>query len=307
MKNGFPLMSDSERSKLLEPPCGRVSVVLDTDTYNEIDDQYAVVYSLFSKEKLDIEAIYAAPFHNSRSEGPADGMEKSYEEILRLLEKMDIAPEGLVFRGSECYLPESGEPVGSPAAEDLVDRAKKERDGPLYVAAIGAITNIASAILMDPSIISRIVVLWLGGHPYNHNTAEEFNLKQDIAASRLIFDCGVPLVHFPCRSVAEMLRTTRAEMEAHVKGLGAVGDYIYNIFCDYVPDEPGVSKVIWDLAPVAWLVDPAVAQTSLVTSPVLNDGLTWSANDQRHFVRVATRIERDRVFGDFFRKIDLAK
>ena len=67
------------------PGPGRVRAVLDTDTYNEIDDQYAVAYSLLSPERLSIEAIYAAPFVNDRSPSAAVGMEKSYEEILRLL------------------------------------------------------------------------------------------------------------------------------------------------------------------------------------------------------------------------------
>ena len=31
-------LSDYDRKKLLAPPNGRVRVVLDTDTYNEIDD-----------------------------------------------------------------------------------------------------------------------------------------------------------------------------------------------------------------------------------------------------------------------------
>ena len=61
-------LSESERLRMLEPPGSRVRMVLDTDTYNEIDDQFAVVYALLSTEKLDVEAIYAAPFHNNRSD-----------------------------------------------------------------------------------------------------------------------------------------------------------------------------------------------------------------------------------------------
>ena len=56
-------------------------MVLDTDTYNEIDDQFALVYALLSPERLNVEAIYAAPFHNKRSQGPEDGMHRSYDEI----------------------------------------------------------------------------------------------------------------------------------------------------------------------------------------------------------------------------------
>ncbi|HOT93523.1 MAG TPA: nucleoside hydrolase, partial [Anaerolineae bacterium] len=81
----FPPLSEAERIIRLEPPTGKVQMVLDTDTYNEVDDQFAVVQALLSPEKLDVLALYAAPFFNDRSTGPADGMEKSYQEILRLL------------------------------------------------------------------------------------------------------------------------------------------------------------------------------------------------------------------------------
>jgi CHAT domain-containing protein len=78
-------------------------------------------------------------------------MEKSYEEILRVLERMGVSPEGLVL-GSRSYLPAKGQPVPSAAAEDLVRRALVPRDGPLYVAAIGAIANVASALTMMATV-----------------------------------------------------------------------------------------------------------------------------------------------------------
>ena len=78
----FPVLTTERRVQLLEPPSGRVRMVLDTDTYNEIDDQFALVYTLLSPDRLDLAAIYAAPFHNNRSSGPEDGMQRSYEEIL---------------------------------------------------------------------------------------------------------------------------------------------------------------------------------------------------------------------------------
>ena len=45
----------------LEPPRGRVDVILDTDTFNEADDQYALSYLLLSGEKLNTVGICAAP------------------------------------------------------------------------------------------------------------------------------------------------------------------------------------------------------------------------------------------------------
>ena len=50
----------------LAPPVGGCTMVLDTDTYNEIDDQFALVYALMSAN-LSLEAVYAAPFFNRLS------------------------------------------------------------------------------------------------------------------------------------------------------------------------------------------------------------------------------------------------
>ena len=75
----FPILPTAQLLARLAPPTGPVRMVLDTDTYNEIDDQFALVWALLSPEKLAMEAIYAAPFHNARSNGPGDGMERSYD------------------------------------------------------------------------------------------------------------------------------------------------------------------------------------------------------------------------------------
>lgn len=79
-------MNYEQRIKNLSVPEGKIDVIIDTDTYNEIDDQFAVSYLLKSSDKLNTKAIYAAPFLNANSISPTDGMEKSYNEILKLLE-----------------------------------------------------------------------------------------------------------------------------------------------------------------------------------------------------------------------------
>ena len=82
-------MTESERLQKLQRPQGKIDVVIDTDTYNEVDDQYALAYLIKSDDKLNLKAVYAAPFFNSNSAGPADGMERSYQEIMNVLELMD--------------------------------------------------------------------------------------------------------------------------------------------------------------------------------------------------------------------------
>lgn len=301
--SGIIELTPARRLELLKPPSGPVDMVLDTDTYNEIDDQFALVYALLS-DSLNVQAVYAAPFYNDRSTGPKEGMEKSYEEILRILDLLGIAGESLALCGSADYLASQSEPVESAAARDLVEKAQARGDDPLYVLAIGAITNVASALLMAPEIVDKIVVVWLGGHPIYWPDTNEFNLRQDPAAARVVFDSGVPLIRLPCANVTEQLRTTLPEMERYVKGRGEIGDYLYQIFRDYREDHYAASKVIWDISAVAYLVNPEWITTDLVPSPVLRDDVTWGEVDPaRHVVRTARHVDRDGVFGDLFAKL----
>jgi purine nucleosidase len=299
----FPTISDAMRLERLQPPRGRVRMVLDTDTYNEIDDQFAVVYSLLSPDRLDVEALYAAPFSNKEVADPADGMGKSYEEILRLLSRLGVAPDEFVFRGSTRYLADWAHPERSEAATDLVNRAMAVHDDPLYVIAIGAITNVASAILIQPEIIERIVIVWLGGQPLYWPSARHFNLGQDIHASRLVFDCGVPLVHVPCDTVTSHLLTSVPEIEHHVRGQGVIGDYLFEIFKAYLDRHDVLSKEIWDISTLAYLINDEWVPTELVHSPILTDQMTWSIDHSRHLMRQATFVYRDPIFRDLFAKL----
>ncbi|MDZ7264479.1 MAG: nucleoside hydrolase, partial [candidate division KSB1 bacterium] len=147
----FPSIPESVRLERLQPPQGKIRLVIDSDTYNEIDDQFAITYALLSPERLEVEAIYAAPFFNERSTDPGDGMEKSFQEIIRLLQRLDRSEQDFVFRGSTRYLPDFESPIHSEAALDLVNRAMNLKQGELlYVVGIAVLTNIASAILIEP-------------------------------------------------------------------------------------------------------------------------------------------------------------
>jgi inosine-uridine nucleoside N-ribohydrolase len=302
--NAVTYLDDATRLARLEVPPGRVRAVLDTDTYNEIDDQFALAYALLSTEKIDLEAVYAAPFLNARSTSPGNGMERSYEEILRVLERMHTSPEGLVYRGSTRFLPGPEQPLESDSTRDLIHKAMSgATDEPLYVLTIGASTNVASAILLEPRITERIVVVWLGGTPLWWPDVREFNLRQDLHAARVLLDSGVPLVLLPTYGVTSHLLTTLAEVERHLAGRNELGDYLVGIVRGYVDDHFAYGKVIWDISAIAWLLDEAWIQTETVHSPVLTDQVTWSVDRRRHLIKMATFVHRNPIFGDLFRKL----
>lgn len=301
----YPHIEETTRINRLNPPNEKIRMVLDTDTYNEVDDQFALAYALLSEDKLDVEAIYAAPYFNNRSESPADGMEKSYQEILRLLDFMGKPADGLVFRGSTEYLQDVSKPIRSEAALDLVDKAMKSSpEDPLYVVPIGCITNIASAILIEPQIINNIVVVWLGGNDLNWPTQKEFNLMQDVLAAQVVLNSGVPLVITPCRPVVSHFHTTLPELRYYLKDKNKLSDYLYEIVEGYNSrDLDAWSKEIWDVVAIAWLVNPEWVHTNLVHSPILTDQVTYSVDQSRHFIRMANSLNRDAIFRDLFTKL----
>jgi len=294
--------TEEHRVRLLSAePAIPARMVLDTDAWNEIDDQFALTHVLLAPDRVRLEAVYAAPFCNNRAATPGEGMRKSEDEIRRV---MDALPERKipVFSGSDRWLTDAGAPVASPAASDLIERARGG-DSPLYVVAIGAPTNVASALIADPGLAERIVVVWLGGHALNWGTTAEFNLRQDPAASRVLLDSGVPLVLVPCNGVADRMITTKGDIDRYVRPVGNIGALLAGLYDDYVPDEPGRSKVIWDLAATSWVLHRDWLDTEFTSSPILTSGLTWSRDPHRHLILCATQVRRDHILGDLFRRL----
>ncbi len=300
-------MTQEQLLKRLEKPKGPVDVVLDTDTFNEIDDQYALSYLLRSPERLRLQAVYAAPFWNEKSTGPEDGMEKSYREILNVLHLLgEDRYIPLVLKGSRQYLEGEDKPAESPAARDLVRRALGQpEDSPLYVVAIGAITNVASALLMEPAIREKIVVVWLGGHAYSWPDTKEFNMQQDVAAARVVFGCGVPLVQLPCMGVVSAFAATGPELEHWLRGKNALCDYLADLTAreaEACGMGPCWSRVIWDVTAVAWLTGDFM-EDCLTPSPIPQYDHRYSFDPTRHFIRYVYHIRRDKLMEDLFRKL----
>ncbi len=303
----FPGLSEQFRRERLKLVDHKIKMVLDTDTYNEIDDQFALAYALLSPDKLDVEAVYAAPFLNDRSSSPGEGMEKSYEEIFRVLERLHLERENFVFRGSQAFLESWEKPQESEAVANLIERAKQFTDEPLYVVAIGAITNVASAILLEPSIIEHIVVVWLGGQPPHWPSALDFNSGQDTQATRVILDSGVPYVSIPCFGVSSHLLTTVAELERDIGGKNALCDFLVENVRGYSNDHFAWAKEIWDVAAIAWLLNPDWVPSMVEPTPVLTDKGTWQLEPGRHLFRWAYMVYRNPIFRDLFQKLASAK
>ena len=300
-------MTNEQRMKNLSVPKGMIDVVLDTDAYNEVDDQFAISYMLKSKERLNTKAIYAAPFFNGNSVSPKDGMEKSYNEIFKIL--LLAGEECDVFRGSEKYLDDENTPVISSAAEDLVERAKNySPEKPLYVVAIGAITNIASAILLNPDIIENIVVVWLGGHGLHYHNTKEFNMYQDVAAARVVMRSGVPFVQLPCMGVVDKFAVSKQELELWLKGKNQLADYLATnaiAAAEAYAKGRAWTRVIWDVTAVGWLLNDSdrFMQSRVIPTPIPTYDNFYATDYNGHPMRYVYSINRDNLMNDLFEKL----
>lgn len=302
------MLSQTQRSKMLECPKGQIDMVLDTDAYNEIDDQYAISYAIHAPEKLRVQAFYAAPFSNERSSGPADGMEKSYHEIKKLL-KLAEKEEYAVFQGAKAYLPDEKTPVPSDAARDLVQRAMSySPDRPLYVVSIAVITNIASALLMNPEIADRIVIVWTGGHAPHWEDNYEFNCRQDVAAARVVFASGAPLVVLPAQGVVSAFTTTGPELEYWLRGKNALCDYLVDHTVEAANEYAKGrvwSRVIWDVTAVGWLMNDGfkLMRDKTVPTPIPEYSHHYSWDFRRTPCKMVYHINRDALLDDLIRHI----
>ena len=326
-------MDPELRTRLLESRPGVLDVVIDTDVTNEIDDQFAIVWALLRPDRLRVRALHAAPYSHAThlvndpalvtelerahidelvaefgslmTLDPADGVAKAAAECraLSTLCGVDVP----VVDGSPMFLPSPTVPVSSDAVDNLLALAHEDRDGPLYVLAIGAATNVASALLADPTVRDRLVVVWTSAYPsFWPRPNASFNLVQDLHASRVLLESGVPFVYLPGYYVGEQLRVSLAELRDHVRGHGPIGDHLYDLAesSPFLGTARGASKVMWDLVCVAWALEPAWLSTGMVSTPRLAADLRWEdVGPARHMMLEATGVDRDAVYRDLFRVI----
>lgn len=278
------------------------NIILDTDTYNEIDDQFALAYAMLSPERIKLLSVNAAPFLNSRSTSPADGMMKSYDEIQRIMRLVDPDAAVPYYKGSERFLDDKKVPVESEAADNIINTVMGT-DERVYIVAIGAITNVASAIIKCPEIAKRAVVIWLGGHALTYKDTREFNLYQDVMSAQVVFDSGIPLIQIPCAGMCTEFITTIPELEYYLRGKNELCDYLVDIVRSYTKKPYGWSKVVWDVTAVAVLVCPEAFRYSIIPRPYVTLEGRYAFNTEREQYIYVNKLSRDPVYADLFIKL----
>ena len=271
----------------------KLNVILDTDTYNECDDQFALAYMLKSQDIFNVEAITVAPYsHKKIDVSVKEGQALSYNEILKICNWLNFDTTNKVFKGSNDYMM-NGYDESNDAINKIIEIALK--NDKTYIMAIGAITNVALAIKKEPKIIDKIEVIWLGGHSFLQKDNLEFNFRQDMEAVKTVFESNVKLTVIPCKNVASNLRTSIYELNHYLKDKSELCNYLIDRF--YNDGYHGIQerRVIWDISVVAYLINRNWFKEEMISCPKINDDTTYSKTQNIHKITMVNDLDADKI------------
>ena len=295
------------------PEQKRVRLIIHTDCKNEADDQFAVVHQLLTP-KLDVRGILAAHFEVGQKRYPAGTTaQASLDEINLLLDLMGIPGAYPVRLGSSVPLKDLRTPSPSPAAEFIIEEALRDDPRPLYIGMQGSLTDLASAILMEPRICQRMTAIWIGGGVYPTGN-QEFNLMQDINAANVVFASSMPLWQVP-QNVYKQFSVTLAELQLKVKPCGTIGEYLFRQMADLNlrladnPDWPhGETWGLGDHGVIAALMEEKKRwdHWTMLPAPAVNpEDMTYIHDTGYRPIRVYNTLDARTTLEDMFAKLQI--
>ncbi len=294
------------------PDQKRIRMIVHTDAKNEADDQYAIVHHLLTP-KFIVKGIVAGHFDLSQKMYKSGKTASaSLEEVQKLLKLMD-AEEIPAYLGAETPMADENTPVDSAGARFIIEEALRDDPHPLFIACQGAVTDLASALLIEPKIASRLTAVWIGGGAYLSG-GFEFNAAQDIAAANVLMNSKMPLWQIPSNVYREM-SVTLSELQLNVEPCGAIGKYLFEQMLEInedaaeIPFWPnGESWGLGDSPTVGiFLDDPNNPDYyDEIEAPRIDEkDLSYHFDGKNRKIRVYKKINPRLILDDFFAKMKI--
>lgn len=286
------------------PESKQIRVIINTDAKNEVDDQFAIVHALLTPS-FDMRGMIAAHFGDEKS---AHSMQDSRDEIDKLMRMMHPSKAVRVENGAPHALRTEASPVVSAGAELIVKEALRDDPRPLYIAFLGPLTDMASALLMEPSIADRdVTVIWIGGRDWPDG-GWEYNLKNDPKAANVVFRSGVSLWQVP-RNVYRMMPVSFAELRERVYPHGALGRYLAQgvwAFNNAMQSRPREFRILGDSPAIGLMLFDDCGAYELRPAPQFADDLTYRHTGENRPIRVYTSMDARFILEDFYAKLHQA-
>ena len=288
-----------------KPAQEKIPVILSTDIGNEIDDQWAVTYLLL-QPRFQVLGIMSA--HAPSIAAPAGYT--SYRILVDVVEnRIGMRHHPPLIEGGSEPLQDAKTPRESPAVKFIIEQSQRfSSTRRLTVLMIGAATDVASAILIDPTIVDRIRVIQMGFT--DEQGGEEFNIANDVHAARAILNSSVPLVIGPgnvCRASLSLKFDQAKQMLANH---GAIGAWLWEEYQAWYfrfvkplrVNDFSKPWVIWDDITLAYVLGFTTDHTA--ERPQLNDDMRFQRVGTSRMVTWITDVDEDILWPDFFKVVD---
>ncbi len=285
----------------------KAKFIIDADTGNEMDDLYAIV-RVFDEDEVELQGLISAHFNNPQL--VTDLMWNSYStKNINTLQLSQVENERLL---KECKMKHIPHPPGcekmvgyswgyyegaqvprSQGVDFIIEMAKKASpENKLNVVCLGAVTNAATAILTEPSIVPNIR-LFILNMKYNVErkvwNKNEFNTRNDLNATDIVLNHkDLELIVIPA-SVAGALTFNRTDTRQRLAEYDNAVSRNLSTRWDKV--SAGDSWIMWDLALIEAILHPEFA--------TLEKGLTPPENMQRE-INIYTGIDAEAMRKDFW-------
>ncbi len=273
----------------------RIRILIDTDAANEIDDLYAIALALASEQRFDIVGFVATHFAAAAGR---DSTQRSHDVLAELL---SVAGARLPIEKGGDPLIYPGEPQASAGSDFIIDTAlRSPPEHPLLVLGIGAASNISSAILKEPRIKDRIVVMFHGRSEETWpKSTRQFNVVGDVIAVQHLLESGVPLIWF---NTGTNLCASMEETERRLLPLGAMGRFLH----EYRHRDPIYQlkeKGFFDLGDIAWLVQPDLCTYGAHAVPKLHRWLGLDFESSEREMLLVESIRAEATWNLFYREL----
>ncbi|MDR2743129.1 MAG: nucleoside hydrolase [Treponema sp.] len=308
-----------------EPVAGiRAKVFMVNDSAGDPDGLAAVAHAVLSASTQLVGLV--GSFANDRPGGGSADSKLKHDQILEMAGVTDVPS----YEGAATALENTTTAIESEGALALVEAAKNftppaapESAGysynfyqKLFVTVGGGLTDVASAILMDSTIVSNITLVWIGGSDYNNNQPGESNVMRDINAANVVFGSGVEIWQVP-RNAYGQCYVSMTEMRRDLYPYGELGKWLFESFVGLYGTGFNMGET-WSLGD-----NPLVLLTALMGAYELDTGSsTYHDEDARLFnsngsynmagenpisnprkIRVYDVLDTRTMFADFFAKI----
>ncbi|MFC7376494.1 MULTISPECIES: nucleoside hydrolase [unclassified Brachybacterium] len=309
----------------LSTPVGtRPRVLIDNDFSGDPDDLHQLVHHLLSPT-VDIRAVIGSHLREGDPFDPGPHSARNATAVAHdVLSRMGLDAHDIVHEGSNHPLPDLRTPSPSPAADAIIAEALREdTDAPLFYAAGGGLTDLASALLLRPEIAARMTLIWIGGAEHPDLAVPppdampiEYNLQVDLAAAQTVFETQELTIWQVARDTYRQCLVSDAELRLHVATTGSLGQYLYEETREVVEQVAGRGRggtgtyVLGDsplvlLTALQSLFEPDPSSSSYVRRPtpgITEDG-TYHARAGSRPMRVYTRVDTRLMVDDYFLKL----